>query len=66
MSTIGIIGTGNIGSAIARALTRVGKKVVMANRRGPTSIGALVQELGPNASAATVDEAAAADMVSLR
>lgn len=63
MSTIGIIGTGNIGSAIARALTRVGKKVVMANRRGPTSIGALVQELGPNASAATVDEAAAADMV---
>lgn len=61
--SIGIIGTGNIGSAIARALVRSGQDVVLANRRGPASLSGLVDELGPRARAASVAEAAQADIV---
>jgi predicted dinucleotide-binding enzyme len=61
--SIGIIGTGNIGSAIARALVRGGQDVVLANRRGPASLSGLVSELGPRARAATAAEAAQADIV---
>lgn len=63
MSHYGIIGTGNIGSAIARALTNAGESVVLANRRGPSSLAPLVQSLGPHAKAGSVEEAAAADVV---
>jgi len=61
--SIGIIGTGNIGSAIARALVRIGLDVILANRRGPESLQALVAELGPKAQAGTVQTAAKADIV---
>jgi predicted dinucleotide-binding enzyme len=61
--SIGIIGTGHIGSAIARAMARIGEEVVLANRRGPASLEGLVQELGPKARAVTVAEAARADIV---
>jgi 8-hydroxy-5-deazaflavin:NADPH oxidoreductase len=61
--SIGIIGTGNIGSAIARALVRGGQDVILANRRGPASLEAFTRELGPRARAATVAEAAQADIV---
>lgn len=61
--SIGIIGAGNIGSAIARALVRIGENVVLANRRGPESLQGLIRELGPKATAATVEEAAKADIV---
>jgi len=60
---IGIIGTGNIGSAIARAMVRIGQDVTLANRRGPDSLQALVRELGPKAKVGTVAEAAKADVV---
>jgi predicted dinucleotide-binding enzyme len=63
MSTIGIIGAGGIGAAIARSLARAGLPFLIANRRGPESLAALVDELGPAATAATVDEAAQADIV---
>ena len=46
MRTIGIIGAGEVGSQIARAATATGYEVVIANSRGPASLGALVAELG--------------------
>ncbi|MBX9472192.1 NADPH-dependent F420 reductase [Microcella sp.] len=57
-TTIGIIGSGNIGGTLAIALTRAGHEVVVANSRGPESLGAVVAELGDLASAGTVAEAA--------
>jgi predicted dinucleotide-binding enzyme len=59
-STIGIIGSGNIGGRLARALTAAGNRVVIANSRGPESLAPLVAELGELARAGTVAEAAAA------
>ena len=59
-STIGVIGSGNVGSSVARAAVAAGHDVVIANSRGPASLGALVAELGPHARAATPAEAATA------
>lgn len=60
MTTIGIIGAGNIGSQLARLAVRNGHQVVIANSRGPETLADLVAELGDGARAATRDEAAAA------
>jgi len=60
MSTIGLIGSGHIGSAVARLAVAAGHDVVLSNRRGPDSLADLVAELGPKARAATPVEAAAA------
>jgi len=63
MTTIGIIGAGNIGSQVARAAITAGYEVVIANSRGPETLTELVAELGPHARAASaVDAAAAADV----
>jgi predicted dinucleotide-binding enzyme len=60
MTTIGIIGAGHIGSQIARKAIENGYDVVISNSRGPETLAGLVTELGPNARAATVLEAAEA------
>jgi predicted dinucleotide-binding enzyme len=60
MTTVGIIGAGHIGSAVARALIELGDQVVVANSRGPETLSELVAALGPNARAATAVEAAEA------
>jgi hypothetical protein len=60
---IGIIGSGGLGSNVARALANKGLSATISNRRGPDSLTALVAELGPTIKAGTVAEAAAADMV---
>ncbi|GAA1939340.1 NADPH-dependent F420 reductase [Agromyces allii] len=60
MTTIGIIGAGHIGSQVARAAVANGYEVVISNSRGPETLAELVDELGPNARAATPAEAAAA------
>jgi len=60
MTTIGLIGSGNIGSTVARLAVAAGHDVVLSNRRGPDSLADLVAELGPRARAATPQEAAAA------
>lgn len=60
MTTYGIIGSGHIGSQVARALVALGDNVVIANSRGPESLTELIDELGPLARAATVDDAATA------
>lgn len=58
MPTFGIIGSGNIGAAIARLATAAGIPVVIANSRGPEALTDLVAELGPLATAGTVEQAA--------
>jgi len=60
MTTIGIIGAGEVGSQIARAAIANGYDIVIANSRGPETLRSLVEELGPHARAATAAEAAAA------
>lgn len=60
MQTLGIIGSGNIGSAIAHLAVAANIRVVVSNSRGPETLTDLVQELGPLASAGTVEDAAAA------
>jgi predicted dinucleotide-binding enzyme len=59
MATIGFIGSGNIGSTVARLAVEAGHDVVLSNSRGPETLRDLVDELGPAARAATADEAAA-------
>ncbi len=60
MTTIGLIGSGNIGSTVARLAVDAGYDVVLSNSRGPETLSDLVAELGEHASAATAAEAAAA------
>jgi 8-hydroxy-5-deazaflavin:NADPH oxidoreductase len=60
---IGIIGSGNIGSAFARALARAGIEAIIANSRGPDSLNDLVRELGPSIKAGTREDAASKDIV---
>jgi predicted dinucleotide-binding enzyme len=56
--TIAFIGTGMIGSALARLTAAAGIDLVLSNSRGPDSLGKFVAELGPRATAATTKEAA--------
>ncbi|MFJ2158222.1 NADPH-dependent F420 reductase [Streptomyces sp. NPDC087856] len=60
MTTVGFIGSGSIGRAIARLAVGAGHRVVLSNSRGPETLADTVAELGPQASAATSEEAAAA------
>jgi 8-hydroxy-5-deazaflavin:NADPH oxidoreductase len=60
MTTIGFIGSGNIGGQVARAAVARGYDVVLSNSRGPETLSDLVAELGDKARAATPAEAAAA------
>ncbi len=61
--TIGIIGSGAIGSAFARRLASAGMEATIANSRGPSSLKDLVREIGPSITAGTVTEAASKDIV---
>lgn len=60
MTTLGIIGSGQIGTAVARLAVAADIAVVIANSRGPQSLTDLVAGLGSSARAGTVDEAVAA------
>jgi predicted dinucleotide-binding enzyme len=60
---IGLIGSGRIGSTVARLAIAQGHDVVLSNSRGPETLADLVADLGPQASAATVGEAAQAGEV---
>ncbi|WP_086838361.1 NADPH-dependent F420 reductase [Amycolatopsis kentuckyensis] len=60
MATIGFIGSGNIGSKVARLAVAAGFDVVLANSRGPETLAGTVAELGERARAATPREAARA------
>jgi len=60
MTTLGIIGSGNIGGTLARLAVAAGYDVVVSNSRGPETLTSLVAELGDRARAGTAQEAAAA------
>jgi len=62
--SIGFIGSGSIGGALARLAAAAGLNVVLSNSRGPKTLADLVGELGRNAGAATPEQAAqASDLV---
>ena len=61
--SIGIIGAGNIGLAVAKTLSRAGLAATIANSRGPQSLNETVAALGPTIKAGTREQAAGADMV---
>jgi predicted dinucleotide-binding enzyme len=58
MATLGIIGSGNIGTAVARLAVEAGIEVVMANSRGPQSLADKARELAVRPG--TVEDAAQA------
>jgi predicted dinucleotide-binding enzyme len=60
MTTIGLIGSGHIGQAIARQALAHGYNVVLSNSRGPDTLTNLVAELGERARAGTSQDAATA------
>ncbi|MFD0854863.1 NADPH-dependent F420 reductase [Actinomadura adrarensis] len=61
---LGIIGSGMMGSAVARLAIAAGLEVVLSNSRTPETLADLVAELGERARAATPTQAAsAADLV---
>ena len=59
MTSLGFIGSGNIGSTLARLAVDRGYDVVMSNSRAPETLAELVADLGPRARSATRDQAAA-------
>lgn len=62
--TLGIIGSGQVGSTVARLAVDAGWRVVLSNSRGADTLAELVAELGSRASAASpADAAAAGDLV---
>jgi 8-hydroxy-5-deazaflavin:NADPH oxidoreductase len=60
MTIVGFIGSGHIGSTVARLSVAAGHQAVLSNSRGPATLAGLATELGPLARAATAEEAAAA------
>ena len=63
--SVGIIGAGRIGQAMAHIAHRAGRQVVIANSRGPQSLTSVVEALGGGVTAGTVQDAAAAGIVVL-
>ena len=58
MTTWGFIGSGNIGTTVARLAVAAGHDVVLSNSRGAETLADVVDDLGPHARAATAAEAA--------
>ena len=63
MPSIGIIGAGNIGRAIAAALAKHGIPATLSNSRGPESLADIITAIGPSISAGSREDAAAKDFV---
>ena len=63
--SVGIIGAGRIGQAMATTARRAGRQVVIANSRGPQTLTSVVDALGDGVSAGTVGAASSADIVVL-
>ncbi|MCX7521146.1 NADPH-dependent F420 reductase [Microbacterium sp. STN6] len=64
MTTIGLIGSGHIGSQLARLAVGQGHDVVVSNSRDPQTLAPLVAELGEHARAGRpADAARAGDIV---
>lgn len=63
--TIGVLGAGPVGEAVADKAARHGYEVLIGNSRGPETLDALVGRLGPAARAVTAEEAAQPEIVFL-
>lgn len=61
--SIGIIGAGNIGLAVAKTLARAGIAATVANSRDPQSLKERLAAFGSTIKAGTREQAAAADIV---
>ena len=62
---IGIIGAGDFAQAFAKQALKAGHKIKLSNSRGPDSLQKIVNQLGPGATAASKEQAAACEMVLL-
>jgi predicted dinucleotide-binding enzyme len=60
-----IIGSGEIGTALARAFARKKIEVAIANSRGPKALASLTEELGPSVVPQSVRDACEAEMIFL-
>ena len=65
IETVGIIGAGRIGQALARIAWRAGRQVTIANSRGPDSLTSVVASLGSEVVAGTVADSASCAIVAL-
>ena len=63
--SISIVGSGSIGTALARHFAHKSLAVSLANTRGVSALAPLAAELGASVKAADLDEALQADMVIL-
>lgn len=61
--SIGIVGAGAVGSAIASVLARAGIEGKILNRRGPAAMGPLAASLAPYVTLGTRDEVLGANLV---
>lgn len=61
--TYAIIGSGTVGSTLARLFAKKNVPVSIANSRGPDTLSGLAAELGSSVSPVTVEEAVEADIV---
>lgn len=62
-SPIGIIGSGQVGSALAHALTRAGLSGIISNSRGSENLKPFVAEIDGSIRAGTREEAAQQDII---
>jgi 8-hydroxy-5-deazaflavin:NADPH oxidoreductase len=58
MTTVGFIGSGHIGSTVARLSVAAGYRVILSNSRGPETLRELAGELGSLAVAGPAEQAA--------
>ena len=63
LRTYSIVGSGNVGSALARIFARAHIDVTIANTRGPESLRDLTTELGPTVQAASIADAIEHDVI---
>ncbi|MEO7065356.1 MAG: NADPH-dependent F420 reductase [Rhodanobacter sp.] len=63
--TYSIIGSGSVGTALARQFARSGITVGVANTRGPASLASMAKELGDKVEPLTLQDALNADVIFL-
>jgi hypothetical protein len=61
--TYAIIGAGTVGATLARFFAAKDIPVLIANSRGPETLGELAAEIGPSVTPVTVAEAVKADII---
>jgi predicted dinucleotide-binding enzyme len=60
---IGIIGSGNIGTAVGKKVVEAGHEVIISNSRGPETLAEKITEIGLHTTAGTVLEASKQEVV---